>query len=125
MQTSDRGVLKMRKINWQAVSSFDVPDNDVDGDGITNDVDNCADVANADQPDIDGDGIGDACDTDADGDGLPNTSDAFPLVSIEGYTDTDGDGRPDDCNAACVNAGMTADTDDDNDGVLDTKTLTL
>ncbi|MDB3978320.1 right-handed parallel beta-helix repeat-containing protein [Pseudomonadales bacterium] len=106
---------------WQAVSSFDVPDNDLDGDGTTNELDNCANVSNADQSDIDGDGIGDACDTDADGDGLANTSDAFPLVSIEGYTDTDGDGRPDDCNSACVNAGMTADTDDDNDGVLDTQ----
>ena len=104
---------------WLAVSSFDVPDNDVDGDGLTNDVDNCADVSNADQSDVDGDGVGDVCDLDADGDGLPNISDAFPLVSIEGYVDTDGDGRPDDCNAACVNAGMTADTDDDNDGVPD------
>jgi hypothetical protein len=106
---------------WQTVSSFAVPDNDFDVDGITNEADNCPEVANANQSDIDADGFGDVCDTDADGDELPNSSDAFPLVSIEGYIDTDGDGRPDDCNTACTSAGMAADTDDDNDGVSDIK----
>jgi dienelactone hydrolase len=37
-------------------------DPDRDGDGVLNDVDNCPDVANADQADSDDDGIGDACD---------------------------------------------------------------
>jgi hypothetical protein len=36
---------------------------DSDGDGVCSDVDNCPDVSNSDQLDIDGDGIGDACDT--------------------------------------------------------------
>ena len=35
---------------------------DVDGDGVSNDSDNCVSVANADQADRDGDGLGDACD---------------------------------------------------------------
>jgi Thrombospondin type 3 repeat len=34
---------------------------DADGDGISNAVDNCPAVANADQKDTDGNGIGDAC----------------------------------------------------------------
>ena len=33
--------------------------------------------------------------------------------------DSDNDGLPDECDNACLAAGITADTDDDNDGVLD------
>ena len=33
--------------------------------------------------------------------------------------DSDNDGLPDECDSACLAAGITADTDDDNDGVLD------
>ena len=35
---------------------------DLDEDGINNDEDNCPDIYNPDQTDIDGDGAGDACD---------------------------------------------------------------
>ena len=34
----------------------------MDGDGVANSGDNCATVANADQGDRDGDGLGNACD---------------------------------------------------------------
>jgi lectin-like protein/thrombospondin type 3 repeat protein len=37
------------------------PGADGDGDGVPNSIDNCANVANADQADRDGNGIGDAC----------------------------------------------------------------
>ena len=45
----------------------------------------------------------------------------MPLHSLAlgPLTDTDGDGRPDDCDSDCQTLGMTADSDDDGDGVLD------
>ena len=45
------------------------PRPDTDADGVFDDEDNCPDVANADQADEDGDGLGDACDGDDDDDG--------------------------------------------------------
>ena len=56
-------------------------------------------------------------DDDDDNDGVLDTADAFPLISLGSLTDTDGDGRPNDCDSDCQTLGMTADTDDDNDGV--------
>ena len=41
------------------------------------------------------------------------------IIQINGYTDTDNDGLPDTCDADCLATGLTADPDDDNDGVLD------
>lgn len=82
---------------------------DTDGDGINDDVDNCPNIANADQADNDGDGIGNVCDDDDDNDGILDTDDNCPLIANADQADTDGDGIGDVC-----------DDDDDNDGVLDT-----
>ena len=81
---------------------------DTDGDGLEDDSDNCASVANADQLDTDSDGLGNACDDDDDGDGVADTADAFPLDVAE-TLDTDNDGT-----------GNNEDTDDDGDTIVDT-----
>ena len=80
---------------------------DSDGDGIGDWCDNCRLNYNPDQSDIDHDGVGDACDVDIDGDGIPNEEDNCPEV----YNVEQDD---DDCNGignACQ--------DFDGDGILD------
>ncbi|MCI5129477.1 MAG: hypothetical protein D3907_13540 [Candidatus Electrothrix sp. AUS3] len=81
---------------------------DSDGDGINDSDDNCPDVANAAQEDLDGDNIGNACDLDVDGDGIENIDDTCPWIANIDQEDTDFDGFGDAC-----------DDDDDNDGVFD------
>ena len=71
---------------------------DTDGDQVLDDLDNCADDANADQADSDDDGIGDACDPDIDGDGVDNDADNCPLVANPDQTDADGDGFGAECD---------------------------
>jgi hypothetical protein len=51
---------------------------DSDGDGVDDFADNCGRVWNAIQFDLDGDGVGDACDSDRDGDGCANIVDSAP-----------------------------------------------
>ncbi|XP_035663892.1 neurogenic locus notch homolog protein 1-like [Branchiostoma floridae] len=55
-------------------------------------IDNCPGVPNPDQPDMDGDGKGDACDEDIDGDGVLNDQDNCPLIPNPDQIDSDGDG---------------------------------
>ncbi|OUS29016.1 hypothetical protein A9Q99_10415 [Gammaproteobacteria bacterium 45_16_T64] len=54
-------------------------DADDDNDGVLDTApDNCPTVENADQDNLDGDSLGDACDDDRDGDGSPNSIDSCP-----------------------------------------------
>jgi len=113
---------------------------DGDEDGVTNDLDNCQDVANANQADLDQDGKGDVCDADIDGDGVSNEDDVFPNDPTETqdsdqdgvgdvrdafdddpkeFEDTDGDGVGDNADAFPDDSAETQDTD--NDGVGDVR----
>lgn len=95
---------------WVETGLSSIPENDIDLDGVLEANDNCPDVANPDQADVDGDGIGDVCDDliDMDDDGIDDDEDNCPDVANPEQKDIDLDGIGDAC-----------DDDGDNDGIAD------
>ncbi len=101
-----RGFLSAYIIN--PVTYFHGMGPDLDGDGLSDSVDNCPsdynpadlklDRDNPVQIDTDGDGSGDACDDDDDGDGGPDGVDNCPWTPNPGQADADADGRGDPCD---------------------------
>ena len=72
---------------------------DIDGDGVGDEDDNCPDVYNVDQDDLDGDGEGNICDDDTDGDGIITSRDTCPQIYNPDQADLDRDGIGDACDS--------------------------
>ncbi|WP_272423787.1 thrombospondin type 3 repeat-containing protein [Polyangium jinanense] len=82
---------------------------DPDADQVLVPYDNCPEMPNTDQNDLDGDGVGDVCDSDtppvdmpsndADGDGAPDAEDNCPHAANSDQLDKDEDRIGDACDA--------------------------
>jgi hypothetical protein len=89
----------------------DCADEDMDGDGIANQDDNCPKIGNEEQEDLDEDGTGDACDADMDGDAILNTVDNCPEQANTPQADLDSDGAGDKCDEDLDGDGFDNGTD--------------
>ena len=89
-----------------AQDHLSAPPQDTDGDGVSDDLDNCPTVANANQADADGDGVGDACDNCVNVANPRVTPDAATYLGANpwatltgGQRDDDHDGYGNKCDA--------------------------
>ncbi len=102
--TDTNGITIPRLDCANALSRVDaaLADSDFDLDGIRDGYDNCPELANLDQNDTDGNGVGDECDIgpDEDFDGVPDDVDNCVLVPNPRQEDADDDGAGDVCDEA-------------------------
>lgn len=104
--------------------SFFIAD-DIDGDGIPNEEDNCLAIKNKSQKDSDEDGFGDECDNapshknhnqlDQDKDGIGDVIDNCPTIPNKDQLDSDEDGFGDVCDAFLNEVKPSLDKDEDLD----------
>ncbi len=93
------------------------PCTDIDGDAVSDGIDNCPDSPNLDQADFDRDMSGDACDLDDDDDGLVDTAEAA-LGTSPFDRDSDDDGLTDGDEVLLLGTDpLSGDTD--RDGLTD------
>lgn len=129
--------------NVEGIPFSQIPDRD--GDGWLDGQDNCVNIFNANQADMDHDGVGDICDTDRDGDSIvdtidncsdiPNTNQAnHDFDSFGDACDPDADGdnildavdncllvyNPEQYDLDHDGYGDLCDNDDDGDNIIDT-----
>ena len=85
-------------VNGQSVAGG-APTSDSDNDYVPDNTDNCPNVSNNSQMDVDGDGLGDACDSDLDidKDGVTDLHDNCPEIYNPDQINSDHDGPGDVC----------------------------
>ena len=105
VSNSDNGLSFRRADVEAALDTLIGPDSD--GDGVADPNDNCRDVANADQRDIDQDGFGNVCDCDFNDDGGCGQPDYSILLTCFGKATGPGSGPPDD--PTCEESDMNGD----------------
>ncbi|MGE3544882.1 MAG: thrombospondin type 3 repeat-containing protein [Kofleriaceae bacterium] len=106
------------------VIAFRLENMDPDGDAILSHVDNCPNTSNADQQDLNMNGVGDACEVaDSDNDGIEDGSDNCPNTSNSGQENSDGDSAGDACDGCTADPAKTdpgvcgcGNSDSDGDG---------
>lgn len=91
----DSEVLKVTSLNIAPNAIF--TEMDSDGDGVVDSMDNCPNISNSDQVDLNKNGMGDACE-DFDSDGVLNYIDNCPDIVNRNQLDSDGDGVGDACD---------------------------
>ena len=97
---TDAGVVQPDLLDDECMGDSDkdnINDFVMDGSNI-HALDNCPTVPNAEQKDLDGDLIGDACDPDVDGDGVMDSVDNCPMIANPQQKDSDRDMQGDACD---------------------------
>ena len=99
----------------ELITGFNYQKPDTDADGVSDDMDNCPAVANADQIDENGNGRGDACEggsgDDSDGDTVLDANDNCPATFNTNQNNMDGDALGDACDSDMDGDGTANSTD--------------
>ncbi len=111
---ADRDDVESRFLRCEGSTPFCTP-----AEALDETLDNCDEVYNPDQRDLDNDGVGDACDDDDDGDGVVDGEDSCPTVASPTQADGDGDGAGDLCDLCPLRADEDPLADLDGDQIGD------